>query len=387
MPLYEWSDEKAAENPPPAARSKCGASPRASWKIPSAPVASGKLAMMVMEGRPRLRSQPPPAPPDEGKTRVDAVLDASPERLSGVGRALLNWLEGAPPGPRQRAVSRLAQRLQEPWIDGPARDGNRLAALEILIWQGRPEAMGLVASRLGARPVSDSHLYLVPLPRLEPSADAPMRLAVAEQVVAVMDAAMGVGSRVRPELASRLAVEAFRTLAVIAPDLAVGPVCQHLSRFTGLEQTALWGAVAEAAARAQLGAARGEALRAAVQERWQALMTCPEPDDVDNFPGIAASLLELQARSGLDLGAPLAQVEAHRTMRPWIFHQLAQRNLDFLDRAARVDIYVRTVAALVERGEARSVATMGTLLAREAPETYLATMRRLLGAEPVDARP
>jgi hypothetical protein len=144
-----------------------------------------------------------------------------------------------------------------------------------------------------------------------------------------------------------------------------------------LEQTASLDALAEAAARLGTEAQNQADLREMVRSRWAQLIRDPKPEDVDNYPGVTARLLELTVRCGLDLNGSLQDVDRH-PMRSRILYQFVHRLPESIPRETRGPLYAKTLELLRDKDLPKSVAAVAVLLARDIPDSFMSIMRGVL---------
>lgn len=295
-----------------------------------------------------------------GHAEAQALLRCPAGDVLARGQALFSWLQQATSEDKGRVLDALANDLTASLLE-PTRKDNHLAALEILARHNHPEAWRITLDWLNQRPISEAHLDLASLPTIGDLHDDATKLALARALAATL-------SEPPPALSMSLPVEVFRTLERIAPIIAVSrPLCDTLARPMALEETAVWNAVAGAAA--QLRREHDwSSLGAIVKARWDALMTHPDPEDVDNFPGLVACILEIAGRCGVAWDPLMDEVLRHSTKSWNILYQLAQRPLDFLDDGRRSAVYVMTLRALLDRGFSRAYAAILKRFADDLPD-------------------
>jgi hypothetical protein len=308
------------------------------------------------------------------------LLYCSPADVGEIARGVVETLSAVDPELRRERLAELGHCLRKDWqrADDQAREANRLATLEILVRFQHLSAGHLLVERIAIRPVAESHLYLASLAR-GPLVLAPMRLRVlARKIAGMLEDAWTEQAAITDTLRRRLSVEAFRALAKICPEAATGNVCRLLPKLCGLEQTAIWDSVAGAAATLGQRARSQTVLATAARETLHTLLACENPDDVDNYPGITARVLEVACRTGDPAITPLDGLNPLGGMRIWVLQQFARRPLEFLDAGTRATVYIETLKALIQKTQLQSFAELVSRIARDYPDGVEQILKRAL---------
>jgi hypothetical protein len=268
------------------------------------------------------------------------LVDAAPEESSGRGAALVTWLNEQPAAVRDAAARELSD-----WLAGAEWGPQRIAALEVLVRSAPGLSVQPLRRTLGVRPIEDLHIYPLAFARSTGVDDHDGQTAAS--IVSVLNALPRESTGL--ENAAELAVEAFVSLAAIAPRALLANCSSTLREARGFEQTRLLDAVAEACRK--LPTEVGEELRRTVDQRWHDLLR--DPTAFDDVPGIGARILEIKGRCDLGLPAALRELEGTQ-LEHRVLYQLLQRQMDFLTADARADLAIRTITLLAAKGHLRT---------------------------------
>jgi hypothetical protein len=195
-------------------------------------------------------------------------------------------------------------------------------------------------------------------------------------VAAVIDALQAIHRSPGENWPGAFVVEVFRFLAIAGNEEDAERVASCILTWTGLEQTALLESLAAWSIRTPSIAS---VLSEVVRQRWIELYREQNPQSIDNYPGVAATLLELVARSGSDVVPELRALDAH-SLGLRILYQFAQRELAFVPDRVVADLYRTVFQLLIRARQIQSATHVLGYIARRLPDSYEEILRTALSA-------
>lgn len=312
--------------------------PKAKWSVRSSKVSRRKF-QVKRRAQPEQPSKLPLAKP------LERLMACQPPQIPELAANAMRWQSAQLPITRNRALERLAARINESRRGGyeEIKEVNCRAGIEFLATVQSHAASPLIERWLRARPVAEGHLYLLPLPRILEALPEDAALRMADHVAQILDDVVRKGE-LDTEWGRRLGVEAFRTLAVLSPKDGIERAARHVPLIGPLEISAVLEAVLQALERSK--EAPSAKLVDAGNALWRRYST-HQVADADNVPGVLARAFELITRAGKPLDESLESLRGNQLL-PSVLFLAVRQNLSYMNRQDQRRLYLAALTSLRE---------------------------------------